>query len=104
LSSVILIECSVASNFYYGLWLDSAVNAVRGQFEDYSTASQRGVQLNLDHEIDVASLSPINFQLRSSGNGAGTYTLNRASGTVTFGGTLASWIVIEEFAPPGAFD
>ena len=96
ITSVIHINQTNSANNLIILFIDGASDAVTGGANTTDTAN-RWYPYELYYELIAASLSPINFQIRTGTSG--TISLNNSAG-VTWGNIVKSWAVVEETETP----
>jgi hypothetical protein len=79
------------------LFRDSTVNAIKTTWK--SIAAGNATSLMLYAEVDAGSTNTTTFKIRAGGHAAGTTTFNGSSSARFFGGTMDSFIKIEERLP-----
>ena len=89
---------SSATSLIAALFQDSAANALAAS-EIYQDTAGTVRQLTLRHEMPAGTVIATTFKIRGGANGAGTVTLNGASGARLLGGVLLSSLRITEFTP-----
>lgn len=94
------IDCSLASSttqtLTIALFQDSTVSCLASKGQPYFNANYP-TSLNLKTFINSQGLSSSTFKVRAGGDGPATTTFNGASGARLYGGSLTSYIIINEY-------
>lgn len=85
---------SGGDNYVAALFLGSGTNAVRSGIG--FGAGNRAEPVTVRHEFAPGSTAPIRIRVRAGGNGGSTCSLNGHDTSVTYGGTVSSWLKITE--------
>lgn len=94
------IDCSLASSttqtLTIALFQDSTASCLASKGQLYFNANYP-TSLNLKTFINSQGLSSSTFKVRAGGDGSATTTFNGASGARLYGGSLTSYIIINEY-------